>query len=492
MMEITKSRHFIILGLLFLLLILVLLVSCRSLSGGDPTPSPAAETATAVPAEPTATIAPDTPAPTNTVAAPTDEPTATAPVTVVAPTTTIEPTVAPTVVAGPTVATTPTVPTGPTSTPAPEPTRIQFEPGAYTALIPGSLAAGASHRYVLLASEAQLMAVLADSAAASTAIAVQGADGQVLQTLDQGLDGWSGHLPSTQDYFLTVLALGSQADYTLQVTVAFEEMPPPSERIVHESGAPTASVEGTIPPFTYHPYVLWAEAGQNMRIEITTGNGSTNFTLAGLSDGQPYKRIEFPETVIEMDSPISQDYEITVRSRFGDDYLLSVTLDPPPLPVVINPGSPPENACVAVHPGGVAPPVDIHEGPSQEFDIIARLGNWAEVVKISGPWLMILMGPGKFGWAMAGNADTAGPCEGLNAPLLITTVETPVFSSPEAAGEPLFSYAPQEVIDPLGRNADVSWWAVFIPGDGNIPPGWIAAENVTVVGDPADAPVFDN
>lgn len=79
-------------------------------------------------------------------------------------------------------------------------------------------------------------------------------------------------------------------------------------------------------------------------------------------------------------------------------------------PLVEDPGSPPSNRCVAVRPGQFPPP-DIHLGPGRQFALIARLGNWAEVLQTEAGWHHILLGPGQVGWVDGDDVDLIGPCQ---------------------------------------------------------------------------------
>ena len=87
------------------------------------------------------------------------------------------------------------------SQPEPEPTRIQFAPGAISTQVQGSLAAGRSDRYVLSAMAGQEMTVnLSDSSAGVNAILViWGADGTVLISDHADATTWAGERPFTED-----------------------------------------------------------------------------------------------------------------------------------------------------------------------------------------------------------------------------------------------------------------------------------------------------
>lgn len=83
--------------------------------------------------------------------------------------------------------------------------------------------------------------------------------------------------------------------------------------------------------------------------------------------------------------------------------------DGPDVPLVEDPGAPPSNTCVALRKGQFPPP-DIHLGPGRQFALVARLGNWAEVLKTEAGWHQILLGPGDVGWISNEDVDLSGPC----------------------------------------------------------------------------------
>jgi hypothetical protein len=81
----------------------------------------------------------------------------------------------------------------------------------------------------------------------------------------------------------------------------------------------------------------------------------------------------------------------------------------PDLPIVEDPGSPPSGRCI-VHRLGQFPPPGIHLGPGRQFALIARLGNWAEILKTEAGWHQILLGPGDVGWISDDDVDLTGLC----------------------------------------------------------------------------------
>lgn len=103
------------------------------------------------------------------------------------------------------------------STSAPE--RIQFAPGAITADVSGTVVPPTAKQYILEAGAGQLMTVNV-SPWGAVGISVYGADGTVLQSPMGGLPSFSGTLPSTQDYVISLTSLtGGGVDFTMEVTI---------------------------------------------------------------------------------------------------------------------------------------------------------------------------------------------------------------------------------------------------------------------------------
>jgi len=105
----------------------------------------------------------------------------------------------------------------------PEPTRIQFEPGATSATIEGRLERpGGSDRYVLRALRGQRMVVQVTSAEWAVGIEVEGEDGSFWNApfVESALT--IEELPATQDYIitLTTAATAGTTNYTMSVSIS--------------------------------------------------------------------------------------------------------------------------------------------------------------------------------------------------------------------------------------------------------------------------------
>ncbi len=99
------------------------------------------------------------------------------------------------------------------------PRRIQFPPGGITSTVQGNLGTNGLDVHVLRALAGQTMTVDV-TASQPMLLAVSGADGSVLKSSGAGGSGWTGVLPTTQDYMIAVsAATGAPTSYTLQITI---------------------------------------------------------------------------------------------------------------------------------------------------------------------------------------------------------------------------------------------------------------------------------
>ena len=103
------------------------------------------------------------------------------------------------------------------------PYRISFAAGAVSATVTGTLNAGVDSSYVVYlinAGKDQTMTVTASANGGTVGLGVLTPNNTVLQAPGDGLAAWSGVLPETGDYVLTLnLLTGSSLGYTLQVVI---------------------------------------------------------------------------------------------------------------------------------------------------------------------------------------------------------------------------------------------------------------------------------
>ncbi|NLG29134.1 MAG: hypothetical protein GX557_14585, partial [Chloroflexi bacterium] len=97
------------------------------------------------------------------------------------------------------------------------PERVRSAPGAVEATREGKLAAHQQHAYVLGASAGQMLKVKVMAPADTVRISIWGVDGTVLMSGMGGGYEFSGSLPYTQDYIVSLRT----ADLAVQYTVVF-------------------------------------------------------------------------------------------------------------------------------------------------------------------------------------------------------------------------------------------------------------------------------
>lgn len=127
-------------------------------------------------------------------------------------------------------------------------------------------------------------------------------------------------------------ASGATPFYVQIVVRSGETNPPPTgERINFPAGATVYSVQGRVSDTGAKSYLVRARAGQAMRVALVSANPDANFSVVGVSDGQPYKRVEVGEPWFDLALPSAQDYQITVRVASGAgtaSYALAIAIAP--------------------------------------------------------------------------------------------------------------------------------------------------------------------
>ena len=104
-----------------------------------------------------------------------------------------------------------------------------------------------------------------------------------------------------------------------------------AERITFASGATVWSKQGSLTFPNRKEFLLRALAGQVMTVAIVSPKNVANFAITGVSDGQPYKRLENEDRFYTFTLPRTQDYLIAVAVPSGAaQYVLSIAISPLP------------------------------------------------------------------------------------------------------------------------------------------------------------------
>jgi heat shock protein HslJ len=211
----------------------------------------------------------------------------------------------------------------------PQPIRIEFPKGATSDKIEGYVEPGTPILYVLRAAAGQTMTVAPTAAKGSVQVSILGADRKPLGTVTSP-QKWSGILPASQDYYLTVSVPkgGAATNYTLAITIVGKPGAPTSPEneptaIRFDVGATTTQVSGQVKPGGSVNYTLDAKAGQKlivgvnangpMRVAITDPQGQ----LVGVAEAKaPWSGV----------LPVTGEYRLVVQAPM-DIAMVSYTLE---------------------------------------------------------------------------------------------------------------------------------------------------------------------
>lgn len=197
------------------------------------------------------------------------------------------------------------------------PVRISFARGTTEGGVDGMLPAYSRNYYVLGAQAGQLMMVdVAPSAGLK--LSIQGLDGAVLLSGMGESTSYTGLLPSTQDYMISVHTAGSAAHYNVNVRIP--------ERVRFAPDAVGAVREGALGAQQQHAYVLGAMAGQEMKVRVTAPEDTVRLTIYGV-DGTVLMSGMGGGTEFVGVLPSTQDWIVSVRTGVvGANYTLEVTI----------------------------------------------------------------------------------------------------------------------------------------------------------------------
>lgn len=184
--------------------------------------------------------------------------------------------------------------------------RINFAPGTTSAVVSGSLSANTSARYVLRALYGQLMDVNL-SAPSGVSLFITTSWGWPLHPITGSSTSFRGYLPVNGDYIITVTSSNHPISYSFNVLIP--------QRISFELGTTSASLEGHLNPYQGHDYILRAQAGQLMEINITPENPGNNLQLIIYGvDGSVLRSGMGEGSTFRGELPFSEDYIVTVRA----------------------------------------------------------------------------------------------------------------------------------------------------------------------------------
>ena len=119
---------------------------------------------------------------------------------------------------------------------------------------------------------------------------------------------------------IRVYAEETAADYALQIIIP--------QRITFDSGAISATVEGDVATHESDDYILAAQAGQAMTVNITSPTSNVLLTIVG-ADGIPLTNGNMSgATSWQGELPATQDYTLrAIGTLEPSSYTLTVTIE---------------------------------------------------------------------------------------------------------------------------------------------------------------------
>lgn len=210
-----------------------------------------------------------------------------------------------------------------------EPNRITFASGSTSATLQGNLPKNGIDRYVVKAAATQTLTIKVTSSV-NVLFSVSGANGDVLKSAGAGTSMWSGALRTTQDYTIALNTPdGNPATYTLQVTIPpLPTSPPPARRIVFGQGSTDAALHGNIPAGQIEHFVLRAQAGQTMTVNVASEPRDSVILVVWGVDGTVLISDHATATKWSGRLPKTQDYQIDLKPFAGKaaEYTIFVTI----------------------------------------------------------------------------------------------------------------------------------------------------------------------
>lgn len=214
-----------------------------------------------------------------------------------------------------------TTPTATPTTAAPE--RIQFAPGATSATVTGHVEFPVRKEYVLRALIGQQMTVAISSTGNLANFAVQGVtDGQPLKRVENEDRTWTGILPLTQDYLLTVAVPPGAADYVLHITIITPGSPTPTPTATSIWPNPASHIQVFSPRPTglYHSpievigFSQTFEGSVSLRLKQNDGTVlAERATQGGSSDGFAFFHSQLRFTASTQISATLEVFEVSAK-----------------------------------------------------------------------------------------------------------------------------------------------------------------------------------
>ena len=197
---------------------------------------------------------------------------------------------------------------------APRAQRLYFARGADTLTQTGVLRGGGADRYVIRLQANQILSIGLRSPGNNAILIIWGADGNVLISDHAGATNWEGTTLTNQDYYIDVRAMaGTSANYTLTIYAQPTSANMPTvRRISFAPGGVSATVVGRVGTNATTSFVLRANRGQTMAVNVVRTAGSNVVLSVVGADGTVLLSSMPGASGFNGILPSSQDYYLKV------------------------------------------------------------------------------------------------------------------------------------------------------------------------------------
>ena len=206
---------------------------------------------------------------------------------------------------------------------------VNLNPGGTSAFDRFQISSGQIRSYMVKAEAGQTLIAGVSSENNNVYLNIQGIEyGQQLLSVDAQQMDWSGVLPDTQGYMITLSTVDSGSTGPGNpgaASTCFFSVEIPAD-IIFKPGEDSTRIDGYLGVHAdYYPdqmtrvrYLAHGSAGQTMTINIDSPDiDSLSLGIYGQTDGQPYKRFEVRGASGSLELPLTQGYYIDVVSTGG-------------------------------------------------------------------------------------------------------------------------------------------------------------------------------
>ena len=195
---------------------------------------------------------------------------------------------------------------------------LAMQAGATETSTSGHLDANQQSVYTFTAQAGQYLETALTTTDPSLTLAIATPDNQPLVKTSDQKQSWQGFLPTAGIYQVVVAATSAPGDYSLVITIPVV--------VKFALGATSITLNGAVANQQVTSYMVKAEKGQTLSVNINSQDKDVFLTIYGVEDGQPYLRSMMGLTSASIKLPVTQDYMVQCVSNGAADETFKLTI----------------------------------------------------------------------------------------------------------------------------------------------------------------------